>query len=154
MAAKSLSLDKLKKIIAKKSFCTLATASKDGKPHVVGVIYKAVGLDLYIHAGIKSKKVRNIYENPRIAICIPVRKYPMGPPYCIQFQGTGEVFPINHPEIVRLFQEGKLKKIGDIPQTCFIRARPEQKIFTYGLGVPLRTILRHPEQGQKSVRIS
>ena len=38
-----------------------------------------------------SRKVRNIASNADVAVCIPVRRLPVGPPSTIIFQATAEV---------------------------------------------------------------
>src|SRR2546422_5756344 len=94
--------EKLKRIIAKRHFCTLATASAAGAPHIVGVTYQYVDGNLYFATGLDTKKARNIRQNPRVAVHVPVRQYPMGPPWSVQFQGTASVIDRDDPEIVSL----------------------------------------------------
>src|SRR5437899_3308494 len=85
------SVEKVRRIISRHSFCTLATASAAGKPHVTGIQYRFVNDHLYFVTGEPTKKVRNIRQNPNVAVCIPVRQNPVGPPYAVQFQGTAAV---------------------------------------------------------------
>jgi hypothetical protein len=144
--------------IARRSFCTLATSSGRNRPHVVGVIYAAVDGLLYVHTFDGTKKVRNIRENPHVGVCIPVRKYPVGPPFCVQFEATAEILSPRDPDVVRLLAAGRLKKItahGALadPRTCFIRVTPAPRISTYGLGVPLFTLLRDPLHAGRSVAL-
>ena len=61
---------------------SLATASEANRPHVIGVIYVAVGSQLYIHSLDGSRKVRNIRANPKVGVCVPTRTYPFAPPFC------------------------------------------------------------------------
>ena len=139
----------VRRAIAKHSFCTLATSSATNQPHGVGVLYTAVDGLLYVSTLQDSKKARNIRENPLVALCIPVRRYPMAPPFLVQFGGRAEILPAQDPAMVVLMQAGRLKKITghgalDDPETCFLRITPDRKVFTYGIGVPLRTLLRDP----------
>ena len=67
----------VRKAIAKHSFCTLATTSTELRPHVVGVRYAHIGGALYVTMFDESIKVRNIRGNARVAVCIPVKKYPL-----------------------------------------------------------------------------
>src|SRR3954468_15019447 len=80
------------------SFCTLATSSAANRPHVVGVLYCLVEGALYIATLAGSVKVRNIKQNERVAVCTPVRRYPIGPPFSVQFQGTAVVLPTGDPQ--------------------------------------------------------
>jgi nitroimidazol reductase NimA-like FMN-containing flavoprotein (pyridoxamine 5'-phosphate oxidase superfamily) len=156
----------LKRIIARRHFCTLATASADGAPHIVGVTYQYVDGHLYIATGAPSKKARNIRENPRVAVHIPVRQYPFGPPWSVQFQGVASVLDYDDPKIVRLLESGKialppllpewLKKITRFgilkePDGCFLRIRPAKKIHTYGIGLSFREVFRSLAHADRTV---
>jgi general stress protein 26 len=115
----------------------------------VGVLYRAVGGVLYVSTSESSKKARNIRDNPLVAVCIPIHRYPMAPPFLVQFGGTAEILSAQHPAIVELLKARQLKKITahgelDDPATCFLRITPDRTVHTYGIGVPLRTVLRDP----------
>lgn len=147
-----------RKAIAKQSFCVLATASAEHRPHAVGLLYAGVDLNVYVLVGEGTIKVRNIRTNPRVAVCIPVRKYPFGPPMAVQFQGTGEVLAPDDPHIRELLQAGRLKRIAgygamDKPDICFVKITPSRRIATYGLGVPLLRLLRDVGLGARSVEL-
>ena len=85
-----LAPEAVRRAIAKHSFCTLATSSAN-RPHGVGVLYTAVDGGLYVSTLKDSKKARNVAANPRVAICIPVRRFPMAPPFLVQFGATAEI---------------------------------------------------------------
>ena len=138
----------LRRAIAKHSFCTLATASEN-RPHVVGVLYAPVDGVLYVSTLQSSKKARNIRDNPRVAVCIPVRRYPMAPPFLVQFRATATLLGNHDSTIAELVRTRRLKKITghgelDDPDNCFVRIVPDRTVHTYGIGVPLRTLLRDP----------
>jgi len=147
----------IRRAIEKRSFCTLATASAANRPLVTGVLYTTLGNLLYVSSLETSAKVRNIRENKRVAVCIPVRRYPVGPPFTIQLQGTAAVCAVDEPEIVEQLEAGRLKRISshgelDHPAACIIRITPGPRVATYGLGVPLRALVRDPLQGSRSLR--
>jgi nitroimidazol reductase NimA-like FMN-containing flavoprotein (pyridoxamine 5'-phosphate oxidase superfamily) len=50
--------------------CRLATASKEAMPHVVPVIYALDGENLVIAIDYKTKKLKNLIENPRVALIV------------------------------------------------------------------------------------
>ncbi len=146
------------RVLARRSFCMLATASAANSPHVVGVIYVAVDGRLYIHSIEGSRKVRNIHANPKVGVCVPTRTIPFAPPFCVQFQGTAVVLSPEDAEIRALLTAGRLKKISAhgalaVPGACFIRVTPGRTLSTYGVGVPLRTLLRDPFHANRSVAI-
>ncbi len=145
-----------RRAIAKNSFCVLATSSASNRPHAVGLLYAAVDTTVYFLVGEDTIKARNVKENPRVAVCIPVRKYPFGPPMAVQFQGMAEVLTGDDPGIRQLLSTGRLKRIAghgaaDKPGTCFLKVTPVRSISTYGLGIPILRLLRDVSQGARSV---
>lgn len=135
--------------IARRSFAMLSTVSPAGRPHAAGIAYSAVGTTLYVNTYRGSRKARNIAENPHVAVSIPIRRLPVGPPSTVQFQGTAEIVPMDDPHITELVQAGRLKAItshGELehPDGCFLRITPVRRLHTYGLGMSLRQLLRDP----------
>ncbi len=137
------------KAIATRSYATLATVSTAGRPHVAGVLYAAVGRTLYVSTDRSSRKARNIAATPEVAVTIPVRRVPVGPPSAVQFQGTAELLDRDDPEITRLVEQGELKAITshgelDLPDGCVVRITPGRRLLTYGLGMSLLQLWRNP----------
>ncbi len=148
----------VRRVIAKQSYCTLATASSANRPHVAGVLYAAVDGELYIDTFATSRKARNVATNPLVAVCIPIRKYPFGPPFSVQFQGRAEVVDTDDPRINELLAAGSLKPIlvnGGLaePSGCVLKITPGPRVATYGLGVPLRQLIRDPLSGSRTVEM-
>jgi len=142
--------------VARRSFCTLATASAQDRPHVAGVLYAADGNVLYVSTLRSSRKARNIAGNPSVFVCIPIRRLPVGPPSTVQFSATAEILAAADADIVGLAQAGRLKPITghgelELPDGCFLRITPGPKLHTYGLGLPLRRLLRDPLHAGASV---
>jgi nitroimidazol reductase NimA-like FMN-containing flavoprotein (pyridoxamine 5'-phosphate oxidase superfamily) len=149
-------LEIIRRAIARNSFCVLATSSERDRPHAVGLLYAAVDLTIYLTARQDTIKVRNMRANPLVAVAIPVRTYPFAPPMAVQFQGRAELLAPGDPHITELRRAGQLKKItgrgtADAPGTVFVRVTPGRRISSYGLGVPLRQLLRDTSQGTRSV---
>lgn len=142
-------LARVGKALAARSFCTLATTSPAHRPHVAGVLYEAVGTTLYVSTLRTSRKARNVAANPYVAVCVPVRRLPVGPPSSLQFQATGAVLTAADPEIAGLVADGQLRSITghgelELRDGCFLRITPAGRIATYGLGLPLRRLMRDP----------
>lgn len=149
-------LASIRRAITRRSFCTLATASPTNRPHVAGVLYVAEEDVLYVNTRLGSRKARNVSANPQTFVCIPVRRLPIGPPSSIQFGATADVVRPDDPDIEPLLRSGRLKAITshgelDLPDSCFLRIRPDGKLLTYGLGLPLRRLLRDPLNAGGSV---
>ena len=140
---------KVLRAINKRSFATLATTSPAHRPHDAGVLYEAVDGVLYVNTKRTSRKARNVVTNPNVAVAIPVRRLPIGPPSSIQFQGTATVLDLDDPEILELVAAGRLKSITghgelEIEDGCFLRITPSGRLFTYGIGMPLSKLIRDP----------
>jgi len=152
------SLKDLARLIAKHSFCVLATQGLRG-PHVVGVGYFAHGLDLYIPTSAKTAKARNVRRDPRVAVHIPV-PWPLvpAPPKSIQFRGKAEILPINDPAANEALAHGSLvmrrvfRRLLDRAETqtwgesIWIHVRPGRRIETFMIGEPLTAIFRDEEK--------
>lgn len=148
----------VRRVIARKSFCALATSSPASRSQVSGLLYAAVGLDVYLLTGSDTVKVRNIRQNPRVAVCIPVRTFPFAPPMVVQYQGTAELLAIDDPAIVPLLRAGRLKKITglgalELPGAVFVRVRPGRRITSYGIGVPILSLIRDVSSGVRIVEV-
>jgi len=148
----------VRKAIAKRSFCTLATASAANRPQVAGVLYAEADGALYVSTLADSVKARNIRANPNIAVTIPVRRLPVGPPSTIQFQGTAEILPLDDPRIHSLAASGTLKTVTShgeltLPGGCFLKITPARRVNTYGIGISLLTFIRNPLNAAGSVEL-
>jgi nitroimidazol reductase NimA-like FMN-containing flavoprotein (pyridoxamine 5'-phosphate oxidase superfamily) len=148
-AAQGPSVDEITSAIGRRSVCTLATSSSRNRPQVATVIYAAVGTTLYVNTDRSSRKARNVAENPHVGVVIHVRRLPVGPPSEVQFQGTAEIVDMDDPHIVELVKAGKLKAVTshgelDRPDGCFVRITPGRTMHTYGLGMSLWHLIRHP----------
>ncbi len=141
--------DDIAKLIGRRSFCTLSTASGSNHPHVAAVLYVSLRTVLFVSTRRTSRKARNIASNSRAFVCIPVRRLPVGPPASVQFAARAEVLDVDDPDIVALLDGDELKPITshgelDLPDGCFLRITPIGSVHTYGLGLPLRQLIRDP----------
>jgi len=74
-------------------------------------------------------------------------------------ESRAELVEQDDPEILRLIRDGSLKKIvvGDAledPRGCFLRITPTRRIGTYGIGMPIRKVLRDPLSAIGSVSLA
>lgn len=152
-------LRKVRKVIDSKTFATIATVSPAGRPHVAGVLYEAADGALWAHMMRSSRKARNIAANPHVAVVIPFRKLPAGPPYTVQFQGTGRLVAMSDPELIDLLAARKLKTVSahgalDEPDGVFVRIVPNVTVHSYGLGANPIDLIRDPlHTGARTVRL-
>lgn len=135
--------------IAKRSFATVASTSPEGWPHAAGILYALSGDALYVSTLRSSRKARNILANPKVAVSVPVRRAPMGPPSNISFQTTARVLDLDDPELQAAAATGDLKAITghgelELPGGVFLRIALPRKVITYGLGMSLLSLIRDP----------
>jgi hypothetical protein len=123
---------------------------------VVGVLYVVLDGVIYISTLRTSVKARNIRENPRVAVCIPVRRFPFVPPFHVSFQGHAELHARDDTAISAPLDTGRLKTITshgelDDEDSCFVTIVPGPRVATYGLGVPVRELIRDPLHANRSL---
>ncbi len=140
---------RIAKIVARRSFCVLATTSAAGRSHAAGVVYDWADGALYVHTMRSSRKARNVAANSRVGIVIPARRLPVGPPFTVQFQADATVVAMNDPEIETLVAGRRLRRTSghgalDEPDGCFLRITPGPTIHTYGIGVPVIAVAKDP----------
>lgn len=135
--------------IAKRSFATVATTSPEGWPHAAGVLYALSGDALYVSTMRSSRKARNILAHPRVAVSVPVRRAPVGPPSNVSFQTTARVLELDDPELLAAAAAGDLKTVTghgelELPGGVFLRIALPRRVVTYGLGMSLLSLIRDP----------
>lgn len=135
--------------IRKRSFATLATTSSEGRPHAAGVLYALSDSKLYVSTMLSSRKARNILDNPRVAVTIPVRRAPVGPPSSIIFQASARVLDLDDPGLRTAAATGELKAVTghgepELPGGCFVEIALPRRAVTYGLGMSLLSLIRDP----------
>lgn len=140
---------RITKILARHSFCIVATTSPAGNGHAAGVVFDWADGALYIHTMRSSRKARNIAANPHVGIVVPARRLPVGPPFTVQFHATATIVAMNDEAIRRLLADRKLATTSghgalDESDGCFLRITPISVVHTYGIGVPVLGIIKDP----------
>jgi hypothetical protein len=90
-----------------------------------------------------------VAADERVALVIPVRRLPVGPPFNVQFQGRATILASDDPEITALVAAGSLDGVTshgelDEPDGCFLRIVPNGRVHTYGIGVSAIAVARDP----------
>jgi len=145
--------------IGKRSFATLASTSAQGWAHAAGVLYALSGDYLYVSTMGASRKALNIAQNPRVAVTVPVRRIPVGPPSSITFQTSARVLQLDDPELHAAAATGDLKAVTghgelELPGGVFIQIALPRKVVTYGLGMSLLSLMRDPMNASGFARLS
>lgn len=155
----SLSFDRVEKDLRKRTFGVLSTLTERGAPHATGVVYAVSAPDeplaLFVTTRTTNRKVRNLRARPDVAFVVPVphRFLPAFPPRAIQFLGTATVLDADDEGANRAFASSwflrrilvtERRIVAEGQDLCFIRIRPEGKLFTYGMGMSVLRNLRRP----------
>jgi coenzyme F420-0:L-glutamate ligase/coenzyme F420-1:gamma-L-glutamate ligase len=124
----------------------LATATSDGAPHVIPVCYACDGAALYIALDAKPKRVaperlrriRNILENPRVALVIDRYSDDWSELAYLLIQGTAALVQpgeAEHGRAVALLRERYAQYLAmPIEQQPVIAIRPA-KVVAWGQGI-------------------
>lgn len=118
-------------------------------PHASGVLYEIVGGSMYVNTNRSSRKARNIASSGRAAVCVPIRRLPVGPPSSVQFQARADVVDLDDPKVLDVIAGGGLRSLTrhgelELPDGCFVRIGLPHRLMTYGLGMPLRSLVADP----------
>ena len=118
----------------------------------------AVGTSLWFHTMTTSRKARNIETNRHVAITVPVRRIPFGPPSTVHFQAAATLLDTDSPEVAEQVSRGELKKVTShgelqLADGCFIRIPLPDRLITYGLGMSLRRLAADPLNAGGAVRL-
>jgi PPOX class probable F420-dependent enzyme len=87
------------KFLKDHELCRMATASKNAKPHVVPVIYAMDGENVVVAIDYKTKKLKNLRENPQVAVVVDEYR----PNHAVLVEGECEILE-RGKEYLRLLQ--------------------------------------------------
>jgi len=168
MKIKTPKFDFIEKKIREKTFGIFTSITKEGKPHSTGILYAVSPpkkkFCLYILTMKKYKKVENVQNDPNVAFVIPFPHHILRfvPASCIQFQGIGEILPIDDSEAIEAFIGGKkilrmnfeqLANLKDQGEAVSIKIKPNKRINVYGVGISMMKMRKDVSIGSYSVEI-
>jgi pyridoxamine 5'-phosphate oxidase-like protein len=152
-----------------RDFAVLSTVSKDGEPHSVGVNYSISrpgrALAIYVMTRRHLRKARNIAQNPRVSLVVPLMRRLLWflPPPVIQLRGRAEVLDWTDEEGRNVFGHFWMgRRILDAYQDshrrgetriCFLKIDPDPTISTYMVGYSAWKLRKRMESGAANVVI-
>ena len=150
-ARPGLTSEQVWRAVARASFAVLSHVTPGGEPRSSGVVYKASGRRLVVAVAPGSWKARHIAADGRVAMTVLVRRggilslvAPI-PPATISFHGTAVVYPAGSPQARSMLDQlGSLVPAERRASACVIEIIPVGAFRTFGIGVPLRTMLDPP----------
>jgi general stress protein 26 len=158
----------VERAIRSRTFGTLSTLTREGRPHATGVVYAVSPpshpLTLYVTTRTTTVKVANIRNAPDVAFVIPVprRAIPLFPPAAVQFQATATIVDADDSAALAAFRSTWFHRrilraeqhiVAEGGEMCFIAIRPHHTLFTYGIGMSALDILRRPRQAISRVHL-
>jgi nitroimidazol reductase NimA-like FMN-containing flavoprotein (pyridoxamine 5'-phosphate oxidase superfamily) len=150
-------------------FAVVSTVDEAGNPHSAGVNYGVSRpghpLALYVMTRRHLKKTRNIAQNPRISLVIPVARRLLWflPPATIQVRGHAELLDWTDAEGTEVFKHfwmGRriLKMYNESyhrgeTRICFLKITPDADIATYMVGYSVWEARKHMESASAKVAV-
>ena len=71
-----LSKDEVEAFLRRANVAVMATVGPDGQPHAVPTWYEYDDGQMVLHAGLRSRKYRNLRHNDRVSICVDTKTAP------------------------------------------------------------------------------
>jgi hypothetical protein len=168
MISNTPAFEAVEKALRRRTFGTLSTVTREGRPHATGVVYAVSPpgepLCFYVTTDARNKKIDNVRSHADAAFVVPLFRpvLTMAPPACIQFQGTAEVVDAADEGALAAFRSTWFGRtilktehhiVAGDGQLCFIRIKPGPVMFTYGFGMSLLALRRRAGQGAARVLV-
>jgi hypothetical protein len=144
MAAKEgtmpLSKDEIEVFLRRPNVAVVATVGPDGEPHAVPTWYEYDDGQIVLHAGLRSRKYRNLRKNDRVSICVDTKTAPY---QAVVMYGRASLEVGRDDERLRRMAVAYLgealgNRYADTfggQETVIIRVRPERIVsWDYGRG--------------------
>ena len=82
---------KVAKLIASERVCRVATAGSEGRPHLVPVCHVLSGDKIYFASGDDGRKVKNLTDNPQVAVTVDLYSDDWSQLRGVMVQGTARL---------------------------------------------------------------
>jgi len=129
---------KVAKLIAQERVCRVATVGAEGRPHLVPVVHVLSGDKLYFGSGDDGRKVKNLRDNPQIAITIDLYSDDWSHLRGVMVQGTARLIergPRFKQARARLYEKYPqyAKEAAISPSDSVVVEVTPTHVFTWGL---------------------
>jgi PPOX class probable F420-dependent enzyme len=129
---------KVAKLIASERVCRVATAGADGRPHLVPVCHVLAGDKIYFGSGDDGRKVKNLRDNPHIAVTIDLYSDDWSQLRGVMVQGTARLIergPRFKQARARLYAKYPqyAKEAAISPSDSVVVELTPTHVFTWGL---------------------
>ena len=129
---------KVAKLIAQERVCRVATVGAEGRPHLVPVVHVLSGDKLYFGSGDDGRKVKNLRDNPQIAMTIDLYSDDWSHLRGVMVQGTARLIergPRFKQARARLYEKYPqyAKEAAISPSDSVVVEVTPTHVFTWGL---------------------
>ena len=165
--AQRLTADRVLAELRGHDFAVLSTADAAGQPHAAGVTYGVSPpgrpLAVYVMTRRHLQKARDVAQNPRVALVVPLPRRLLWfvPPATIQLRGRTALLGWTDPEGTDVFRRSWLgrrilaayaqaRRRGET-RVCFLKLTPDPVAHTYGVGYSAWALRRRMEAAAGTV---
>jgi general stress protein 26 len=165
MPQRSFTFEFVEEQIRKKSFGILSTVSPSGSLQSTGILYGVSPpnskFSIYMMTHKSYEKTRNIMKNSLFSVVIPFPHYYLRfvPSSYISLRGTATIMPFSDVEAQESFRQKRILRMNLATgertnrETVFIKGTPDVRILSYGVGIGIMMLQKHPEEGSYAVTI-
>ena len=129
---------KTARLIANERVCRVATTGPEGRPHLVPVVHVLAGDKIYFGSGDDGRKVRNLRDNPHVALTVDLYSDDWSQLRGVMVQGTARLI-----ERGPRFKQARARLYAKYPQyakeaalspsdSVIVEVSPTH-VFTWGL---------------------
>ena len=135
--------------LARQPFLVVAMVNRRGQGRSVGVSPAVDGDHLWFAAAATDWKVDHLRHQPEVSVTVPVRRGGLlalvapVPPATVTFRATAQVTAVGDapPAVRKRLLHGLTDADAARGGTVMVRLTPHGDFVTYGIGVPLRTMM-------------
>jgi hypothetical protein len=143
-SARSLTTDRIWRVLEKTAFAVISFVTPEGEPRSSGVVCAAARRHLYVVTASGSWKARQISDGDPVSVTVPVRRggllsliAPI-PPATATFLARATVHPAGSVSIESVSNRLASLLPPERKNGCLLELAPEGAFLTYGGGVSLR----------------
>jgi hypothetical protein len=144
--------------LEKQFFGVVGFVTAQGEARTVGIAYLVRERKLYFCTDANAWKTKHVRHNPHVSMTVPIAKrmpllpWIIIPAATITFSGTGRVLELT--AVAAEIPDTLLKDLQPAEElrqhTSVVEITPKGDFITYGVGVPLKTMLRPAEAGGRT----
>lgn len=136
-------------------FGVVGLVTAKGESRTAGIVYLVRDKKVYFSTDANTWKIKHLHNNPNISMTVPIAKRFLLLPWLkipaatISFSGIARILDL--AEVSSDIPDKLLKDLEPAEELrqhmCVIEITPKGNFITYGVGVPIKTMLKPMEAG-------